>query len=99
MEPPARCTKSFIISLKEVGFVSHAAFLVSCSLDVLSKILSALPTSNPSRLWNSLTYPKFDNRLAMVQKRRKKKRKKKLHGEVMKQIHDDSLSGFIIIHG
>lgn len=37
------------------GFLAQAALLVSCSLDVLSKILSAFPTSNPSRLWNSLT--------------------------------------------
>lgn len=60
MEPPgsSKMYQTLIISLKSgstalcqrTGFVSHAAFLVSCSMDVLSKILSALPTSNPSRL-------------------------------------------------
>lgn len=34
--------------------ITYAVFLVSWSFEVLSKILSALPTSNPSRLWNSL---------------------------------------------
>lgn len=34
----------------------YVAFRVNCSMDVLSNILSAFPTSNPSRRWNSLTY-------------------------------------------
>uniref|UniRef100_A0A0A9GGH7 Uncharacterized protein n=1 Tax=Arundo donax TaxID=35708 RepID=A0A0A9GGH7_ARUDO len=37
-------------------FAVYADLRVSCSFDVLSNILSALPTSKPSRLWCSFTF-------------------------------------------
>lgn len=46
--------------------ITYAVFLVSWSFEVLSKILSALPTSNPSRLWNSLICTDKDGKRAAM---------------------------------
>lgn len=58
--PPTHFQEAqWVICTIDLEFTVYADVRVSWSFDVLSNILSALPTSKPSRLWYSFTYRNY----------------------------------------